>query len=150
MPAKIEFIYDTIKDKGFKLTPARKIIISVFCSSEDKFLNAAEIYDQVRSRNPKINFSTVYRNLEILVESRLIEKLNFADGAKFKLRGPESHLHHMICKSCHKTERLPYCPLGELEKTLRESTDFLPTEHRIEIYGYCKECRKNSGVEQDN
>ena len=149
MPAKQELIYAAIKERGFKLTPARKIIVSVFLGSEDRFLNAAEIYDQVRNQSPKINFSTVYRNLEILVESRLIEKLNFADGAKFKLQEPESHLHHMICKSCHKTAKLPYCPLGELEKILQEDTEFLPTEHRVEIYGYCKECRKNSEVKRD-
>lgn len=138
----IQTLCNTLKEKGFKLTPARKIILAVFCHSQDRFLNAGEIYDQVRLQDNKINYSTVYRNLEILVGSGLIEKSNFGEGAKFILSTKNTHSHHMICKSCHKTEALPYCPLEQLENSLKDTSEFFPTDHRIEIYGYCKECRK--------
>lgn len=133
----------TIKEKGLKLTPARKIMLQIFLDADSKLLNAAEIYDLVRKEDTKINFSTVYRNLETLIENDLIEKVVYQDGTKYKLINQNPHHHLMICTLCHKTEPLPFCPFGELEAYIKNDTDFLPINHHVEIYGYCKKCRKD-------
>jgi len=142
MKEQLATLCQTIKEKGLKLTPARKIMLQIFTDSHNKLLNAAEIYDLVRKENAKINFSTVYRNLEILVENSLIEKVIYQEGTKYKLINHGAHHHLMICTLCHQTEPLPFCPFGELETYIKNDTDFLPTNHHVEIYGYCKKCRK--------
>jgi dihydrolipoamide dehydrogenase len=129
------------RDKELKLTPARKIMLEIFLSEEDKLQSALEIYDKVRLKNPRINFSTVYRNLEILVNTGLVEKVVFQTGANYKLLQSSTHRHHLICTACHKTEPLPFCPLRDLEEEVRRTSDFQPTEHKVEIYGICKNCR---------
>lgn len=134
----------TIKEKGLKLTPARNLMLKIFLESDNKLLNAAEIYDLIRKGNARINFSTVYRNLETLVQNQIIEKVFFSDGIKYKLINQKPHQHLMICTLCHKTEPLPFCPFGELEAYIKNDTDFLPINHHVEIYGYCKSCRKKS------
>lgn len=144
MKEKLFKYYDTLKEKELKLTPARKIMLEIFLAEEDKLLNALEIFDRLRGKNPGINFSTVYRNLEILVNAGVVEKVAFQSGAKYKLLQSNSHRHHLICTACHRTEPLPFCPLQELEEEVRRQSDFLPTEHRVEIYGICKDCRKGN------
>lgn len=141
MKDKLYQYYESLKDKDLKLTPARKIMLEIFISEESKLLNALEIYDRVRQKNSKTNFSTVYRNLEILVNAGLVEKVIFQTGAKYKIMENNTHSHHLICTSCHKTEPLPFCPIKELEEEVRKHSDFQPTDHRVEIYGICKKCR---------
>jgi len=142
MKDQLNQIYKTIKVKGLKLTPARKEVLEIFTNSDYKLLNASEIFDLVRKNNPKTNFSTVYRNLEILLENEIIEKIFFNEETKYKLRNHEAHHHLMICTSCHKTKPLPFCPFGELETYIKNTTDFLPLKHHVEILGYCEKCRE--------
>lgn len=142
MNEQLRQIYEMIKEKGFKLTPARKIMLEIFVNSDYKLLNASQIYDLVRKENGKTNFSTVYRNLEILTENEIIEKVTYNEELKYKLREQGPHHHLMICTLCHKTKPLPFCPFGELETYIKNDTDFLPTNHHVEIYGYCKKCQQ--------
>lgn len=130
-----------LKEKGEKLTLARKAIIDVLEASK-QLLSVADIYDALRKRNVNVNYSTVYRNLDVLYKHQIVEKLIFAEEAKYKLNVSGEHLHHLICKSCQNTEILPYCPYHDLEKVIRSHTDFLPLEHKLEIYGYCSACQK--------
>jgi len=139
---QLAILIRTIKEKGLKLTPARNLMLKIFLESDNKLLNAVEIYDLVRKESAKINFSTVYRNLETLVQNQIIEKVFYTDGHKYKLINQNPHHHLMICTLCHKTEPLPFCPFGELEAYIKNDTDFLPINHHVEIYGYCKSCRK--------
>jgi len=132
-----------LQQKGIKLTPARKIMLEILLQADRKLTNASELYDLTRAKNSRINFSTVYRNLEVLVDAGLVEKISFDGAARYKLSEKGTHRHHLICTSCNKTQPLPYCPMVELEEAVQKSTGFLPTEHRVEIFGYCAECSRN-------
>ncbi|WP_227762174.1 Fur family transcriptional regulator [Zhaonella formicivorans] len=134
-------ISELLRKKGEKVTPARMAILEVLsdCSC---LLSVAEIYDRLREQNIKMNYSTVYRNLEVLCRNKITEKIAFPDGAKFKLFDEGKHTHHLICKSCHRTEILSYCPFEDVKKIIKSNTNFLPLEHKLEIYGYCEKCQK--------
>ncbi|NLO76667.1 MAG: transcriptional repressor [Clostridia bacterium] len=142
MNDQLKQIYQTMKEKGFKLTPARKSMLKIFLESEQKLLNAKQIFNLVKKKSKKTNFSTVYRNLEVLTENGIVEKISYNKETKYKLRGQGSHHHFMVCTLCYKTIPLPFCPFGELETYIKSDTDFLPINHHVEIYGYCNNCRQ--------
>ncbi|MGI6588768.1 MAG: Fur family transcriptional regulator [Peptococcia bacterium] len=142
MKEQLQQIYKKIKEKGFKLTPARKIMLEIFVDSDYKLLNASQVYNLIKNKNKKTNFSTVYRNLEIFTKNEVIEKVIYNEETKYKLREQGPHYHLMICTLCHKTKPLPFCPFGELEAYIKNDTDFLPIKHHVEIYGYCNNCRE--------
>lgn len=137
-------IYQPLKEKGYKITPARKVMIDIFNQSPNQLLNAADLYELIKKLKFKTNFSTVYRNLEVLADTGILEKINIFNGIKYKLREVGPFNHYMICTSCHKTESLPYCPLGDLETSLKKGSGFFPTEHQVLIYGYCRNCHANT------
>lgn len=142
MSEQTQQLYNLFKSKGMKMTPARKNMVTVFRAAKNKLLDARQVYDLIKNTNPRINFSTVYRNLEMLVQNGIIEKINLEGKAVFALYAKQYHRHHMICTSCRKFMPLPFCPLTELENSLKkELNGFLPVEHKVEIYGYCAECR---------
>lgn len=139
---RINDIEGTLKDKGYKLTGQRRLMIEAFDGGHALY-TAQEIYEKVKSRNPSINFSTVYRNLELLCKLGVINKLNINSGiSHFELRHKEHH-HHIICLGCGDMQSIDLCPYGEIKDSRLNEMGFVPVEHKFEIYGYCKKCVKD-------
>ena len=86
--------------------------------------------------------SSVYRILESLVSKGLIIKSSITGDVKalFELNRSE-HKHLFVCTGCKKMISVDGCPLEEYERQLRDKLGLDITGHKLEIYGYCKECR---------
>ncbi len=134
-------VEELLKKQRLKVTPQRKAIIKVL-ESADAVLSAQEIFAEVIKILPNINFSTIYRNLDLLLERGILCRITpESGGILYELRREEGHHHHVICKKCGASIPLDYCPMGNIEKELSRK-GFTPTEHRFEIYGYCNKCSK--------
>lgn len=132
----------TLREKGYKLTEQRRIIIRAFLGSPGHH-TAQEIFDMVRENCKDINFSTIYRNLEMLCRLDIINKLQIESGiSHYELNGL-SHHHHIICKKCGETKEIDVCPYASLEDEQLKSLGFKATDHKFEIYGYCSKCSMN-------
>ena len=91
-----------------------------------------------------ISLSTIYRILELFNKKNIVRRTTLLedDKAVFELNHIE-HRHHLICLGCKKIIDIEHCPLDSFEKDLEASTDFSIVDHKLELYGYCKECKKN-------
>lgn len=129
---------EDMKVSGYKNTKQRNIIIRVLRNSK-RPLTAEEIYLLIKKELPSVVISTVYRNMETL--KSIITKTVYSDGkARYEL-AKEKHTHHSICLKCKKSITIERCPIEAIEKNLREQNGFDVLEHKIEIYGYCKDCK---------
>jgi Fur family ferric uptake transcriptional regulator len=105
--------------------------------------SAGEIYEMVRKRLPRISLGTVYRNLEILSDFGMIQKLETA-GTQKRFDGiPENH-YHVRCLSCGRVDDVAADPDPMIHEALAEISDYEILGHRIEFVGLCPECRKLS------
>ena len=81
--------------------------------------------------------------LDIFEEKELVEKsvLLGSDTAVYELVDGH-HKHYAVCLSCHKLVPLKHCPFEHVAHEAMESDDgdFVVTGHKLELYGYCKEC----------
>lgn len=138
----IRNIESILKDKGYKLTGQRRMIIEAFEECPAHY-TAQEIFEKVKALNPNINFSTVYRNLELLCRLGAIHKLNISSGVShFELKH-DVHHHHLICLKCGDMQSIDLCPYNEIKDARLEEMGFVPVEHKFEIFGYCKKCSKD-------
>jgi Fe2+ or Zn2+ uptake regulation protein len=138
----IRNIESLLKDKGYKLTGQRRMIIEAFEECPAHY-TPLEIYEKVKALNPNINFSTVYRNLELLCRLGVIHKLNISSGVShFELKH-DVHHHHLICLKCGDLQSTDLCPYDAIKDARFEEMGFVPVEHKFEIYGYCKKCSKD-------
>lgn len=129
-----------LKEKGYKYTLQRKAIIDVLSKDEGPY-KANEIFALVGEKLSGINFSTIYRNLELLIKLGIVNKLAIEEGLNhYELKTGEHH-HHIICKQCGKVKEIDLCPFREMEKDKLDELGFEPLEHRFEIYGLCKGCK---------
>ena len=140
---KINNIEITLKDQGYKLTGQRRIIIEAFEECPAHY-TAHEVFEKVKAQNPNINFSTVYRNLELLCRIGVINKLNISSKISHFELTHNGHHHHVICLKCGDMKSIDMCPYGELKVSDLDEIGFVPVNHKFEIYGYCKKCNKDS------
>lgn len=139
---KTEAICEILKSKGIKLTKQRKSIIESLADIEGH-INAQELFQKVLKKAPGTNFSTIYRNLEMLVDMDVVRKFNLNDNTYYyELKSIEHH-HHLICVKCGKSMELEFCPFKNIDKEILNNMDFQPSDHIFEIYGYCKDCKLN-------
>lgn len=137
----LESVEKILKDMNLKLTKQRKAIIEVLLENEGSLLSAEQIYEKNKDKCPDTNLSTVYRNLEILENAKIVHRTNINGNTScYELVCGSLHHHYLICKECGKTETIDFCPFENLKPVLGD--DFMVTDHKIELYGYCKNCRK--------
>ena len=104
----------------------------------DRPASALEIRE--RASLPESDLVTVYRSLEALESIGVLQRVPLENGTQlFELTAPDDHFHHLICRKCHRTERLDFCLHGVFEERAR-AAGFTEVSHTIEVYGLCSDC----------
>jgi Fur family ferric uptake transcriptional regulator len=126
-------------ERKLKMTRQRRVIVE-----ELRKLNthpgAADLYEVVRKRLPRISLGTVYRNLELLAEAGIIQKLETA-GTQKRFDGKVENHYHVRCVQCGQVDDLPVPLFGDIEDSLRGLSDYKILSHRLEFQGICPSCR---------
>lgn len=129
---------EQLSARGYKITPQRRIIMEILGNS-DRHLTAEEIGMQVKEIEPSISLATVYRNLNLLVDLKMVSRLHIHDGpVRYELHG--GHNHHLVCMACGAAVKLGVCPMQGEVKRIVDETGFEVSSHHFEILGYCREC----------
>ncbi len=102
---------------------------------------ADEVYGMVRKRLPRISLGTVYRNLEILSTSGLIQKIG-PPSNQMRFDGKADNHYHIRCVSCGRVEDAPVETVDKLENTIREISDYSIVGHKLEFIGICPRCEE--------
>ena len=102
---------------------------------------AEEIYNIVIKKEPQISKSTVYRNINILVEQGKIKQLKMAIGPDRYDYLHDNH-YHAICDKCGKVFDFKYnFNNKEISKELQKQIGMEMEVHSITIYGICEDCK---------
>lgn len=130
-------VMNALKENGYKATEQRKAIVEAIFSQND-YVSAKDILNQVQQQYPGLSFDTIYRNLSILLELDLVEEAQFEGEARFRRTCTQGHHHHLVCTRCGKVIMLPNCPMDLLQGI---AGNFKITGHKFEIYGLCETCQ---------
>jgi len=106
---------------------------------------AADLYKIVRRQLPRISLGTVYRNLELLVRSGTIRKIDNG-GKEARFDGDISDHYHVRCHQCDRVDDLPGSPRIELSHDIQGYKGWEITGQRTEFIGVCPDCRVNNGM----
>lgn len=129
--------------QGIKWTRQRKAVYAVLWKAAEP-LSAVQIYNRVDKTDTEAMYavSTIYRILAAFEEKGLVTRTTWmGDGTVVYELNRGGHTHYAVCLECHKRVALPGCPFAHVHLE-EESGDFTVTGHKLELYGYCKECRE--------
>ena len=97
----------------------------------------------LKERGERVGTATVYRTLEVLVESGLVREHDFGEGFKrYEPMPGQAHHEHLICERCGRVVEFQNEPLERMLPIIADEHRFQHLRHRIEIYGICRDCRQ--------
>ena len=133
--------------QGLKWTKQRKSVYRALWETAEP-LSAAQIYQRIMAgeegkAGAGYAVSTVYRILTAFEEKGLVEKNAWMeDGTIVYSLNRGGHTHYAVCLKCPNRIPLRDCPFSHIH--LEEGMeDFTVTGHKLELYGYCKNCRES-------
>jgi len=131
-----------LQSKGLKLTRQRQAIIDEILEEAGHF-EPDEIVNRLRRKKINASRATVYRTLELLRESQLVEKLDIGEaGALYEHVSADAHHDHLICTQCKSVIEFHHEGLERQQAAICQHHDFQETHHSLRIFGLCKKCRK--------
>lgn len=136
---------EQLKEKGYKNTIQRKLVLDVIKENQGKHLSSEEIYNLVKKKYPHIGIATVYRALSLLEKLDLIYKVNLGKGTvKYDIeRRDTSHRHHhLICIECGEIIEVEEDLLEDIEEKISYKYNFSIQDHSLKFYGYCQNCKQ--------
>ena len=123
---------------GERLTRQRWAVFRLF--SSQGHLSAEDILVALRTEFPKLNSSTVYRELLWLKDQGLISETDMGGGIKVYERVTDPPHHHLICLHCGRIADLDNRYFDSLRQALVEESTFLPRIEHFAIFGSCADC----------
>ena len=129
-------------------TKQRGLLLACLENARDAHMTAADVCDWCRKNGAPVGQSTVYRQLERLVEEGLVRKYVTGEPgpACFAYAGAERHAEggacfHCRCEKCGKLIHLHCRELAGIGEHLSEKHGFRIDPMRTVFYGLCDECR---------
>src|SRR5699024_8483214 len=129
---------DTLKKSGVLITPQRHAVLEYLLTAETH-PTADEIYKALEDKFPNMSVATVYNNLRILKELRLVRELTYGDDSS-RFDSNTDEYYHIICDECGKIVDFHYPTLDEIESLAEKVSGFEISYHRMELYGKCETC----------
>ncbi len=138
MPDRLEQILGLLRERGGRVTTARRAIITALLESPGH-VTADEITSRVQKRHPDVHQSTIYRCLDTLEELQVVDHVHLGHGrAVYHLT--DEHHHHLVCESCGKVVEVPDDIFGDVSRRLRRDFKFTVDIGHFALSGLCAKC----------
>lgn len=135
-----EVLREALAASGQRYTEQRAAVYR-YLVGVDTHPTADDVFLAVRPEIPGISLATVYKSLETLVGCGLANKLTYGDGSA-RYDGRTDPHHHIRCLACGRVLDLPgRLPEGDLRALGEGDHGFEVTDYRLEVVGYCPDCR---------
>ncbi|MGJ9414392.1 Fur family transcriptional regulator [Aeromicrobium sp. CF4.19] len=120
-------------------TRQRRAVRSILDELE-AFVSAQEIHDKLLHRGEKVGLSTVYRNLQALVDAAEVDALRSDDGEVLYRACSAGHHHHLVCRTCGRTVEVEGPTVERWADMMAQEHGFTDVAHTLEIFGVCRTC----------
>ena len=129
-----------LKKEGLRYTQQRQLIWDEMCSSEEH-RDAEEIYLSLRKQGVNASRATVYRTIDVLVNNKLVRKLDLGDGkARYENRIDATHHDHLICVQCGKIEEFINDKIESIQDDIVKNLGFKMVRHIHQLFVLCDKC----------
>jgi Fur family transcriptional regulator, ferric uptake regulator len=136
-----EIIQRRVVGQGFSKTEPRRLVLEVFLNDQ-RPLTPAAVHAQLPDSN--INLASVYRTIELFCRLEVLTEVDHVpEGRRYELSDDyREHHHHLICRSCGKTEDFEDCEMEQIERLIKKRFQFQVTRHELRFLGLCRRCQR--------
>lgn len=137
-----------MKKKGQYQTSQRKELQNYLQTIEGKHITVADICEHFNAQGKTIGTSTVYRQLERMVDDGIVDKyiVDSTSPACFVYVGDHDSMHehrcyHCKCEKCGELIHIKCDEMKNIEAHLLKEHNFIFDSLRTVFYGVCENCR---------
>jgi Fur family zinc uptake transcriptional regulator len=129
-------------DRGVKLTPLRRQVLSLICQSHKPAGAYQLLADLSRVRGEAAAPPTVYRALDFLVEQGLAHKIDSLNAfvACYAAGNPHRGIF-LICEKCSDVQEVTDKKAADALTGAAMSAGFATSRSVVELHGHCKSCK---------
>jgi Fur family ferric uptake transcriptional regulator len=131
----------SLRGSGRRLTRQRQAIWQALLADPEQHLSADDVVERVRAELPKLNPSTVYRTLDLLVEEGLLTRTDLGAGRAYYEPAHEHRHHHVVCERCGAVRHVHEEVLGDLARRVEAATGYRLGDREVSFHGLCPVCR---------
>lgn len=137
----LETILQTLKEKGCRKTPLRTALLEVLLENH-KPISVPELIIALRTKGQEPSQSTVYRQLDTLIEHKVVDPVTINPKLQLFEIAHEHH-HHFVCDNCEEVQDL-YS--DEVESAFHQFEQQLKArglniqKHELTFFGECQSC----------
>lgn len=129
---------------GGKRSRSRERIIEAFFRV-GRHVTVEDLTRAVRREHRGIGGATVYRTLKLLARLGYAREVDFGEGVRRYESSLAAHHDHLVCVACGGVFEFEEPGIEELQEKVARRYRFVPTRHRLDIYGYCRRCKEKKG-----
>jgi Fur family ferric uptake transcriptional regulator len=131
-----------MSERQLPLTPQRLAIAEALLASS-RHLSADELIAALAAKGIKVGTATVYRTIDVLLESGFVVELDRGEGfRRFEARRELPHHEQLLCTVCGAVEEFRDAALERMTSRVAESHGYVRERHRLVIYGTCAQCSR--------
>ena len=131
------------------MTAARRAVLDALLD-DDAHVTADELCDRVQRALPRVDRSTVYRNLAALEEAGVVYHAHLAHGPSVYHLTDDAIHAHVVCDACGAVAEVPAEALAEFSAALKRTRRFTLGRQHFALTGSCRHCaRRPSGAATD-
>jgi len=134
----IEQILAKLREHGGRATSARRLLLGALLENPGHH-SAEQLAAAVQARDPHVNVSTIYRNLDELERLKIIDRAHLGHGPASYHLATGAH-GHFVCENCGSMTEVPGHVFTSLAETARIHYGFTIAPHRFAVTGLCANC----------
>jgi Fur family peroxide stress response transcriptional regulator len=135
----LERLNESIVGGQRKLTRQRRLVLEALQQSREH-LDASELYQLVRIRDPKISLATVYRTLALLKEMGLVSEQRLGEEHGHFEMVPQTPHYHFTCRHCGRVIEFELPNLAEALQRMADQQGLCIQSVQLAISGLCDSC----------
>ncbi len=142
--AVVERFRAFLREKSLPVTSQRLVLAELLLKSPGH-LSADDVAALVRDHGHKVGLATVYRTIDLLVESGLVVERDFGEGfRRFEPARDVPRHEHMLCSTCGAVEEFRDERIDEITRHIAAARGFSRERHHLVIHGVCRACQRTA------
>tara|TARA_B100001105_G_C22299396_1_gene403142 strand:- start:385 stop:810 length:426 start_codon:yes stop_codon:yes gene_type:complete len=129
-----QIFLEMLRKEGLRFTQQRQAVWDELKKSHEH-RDAEEIYISIRNSGSKVSRATVYRTIHVLVNNRLLRKMDMGDGRnRFEPRLDDKHHDHIICLETGDIIEFYSDELEKLQETIAKDHGYELVRHVHQLF----------------
>ncbi|MES2304039.1 MAG: Fur family transcriptional regulator [Gemmatimonadota bacterium] len=131
-----------LRDRHLPVTRQRDLVARTIFDST-AHLSVEEIQRLLQDQQLRVGTATIYRSLEVLLQSGLVRSHDFGEGFKrYEATAGGGQHGHLICGRCSGVTEFSTERFERILPIVADEHGFQYQRHRVEVHGLCRACRE--------